>query len=178
MKNLLATLLFLSSTLLIQSNANAAFVQSQSGSAAYLSIDYDSNSNLVYFAARFDKGLGNAFFTLTDTFTTPSTIVFDWFISSQSSGQSELGYLLNGTEFNLLGSNLVTRGGPISVSVAAGDSFGWFLNHQATGDGQVTGVFENISIVSSPSAVPENNIAMLMAAGLIGIAALRKKALV
>ncbi len=179
MKNLLAIVLFLSSALLIQSNANAAFVGSTSGFGDFLVAAYNQDSNEVDLTATGGKGGVNAYLTVTDIFPDAGTISFDWSAGLGSGNNISIGYLVNGVETELgftddrnnvpMGSN--------NVTVAKGDTFGWYFR-AIGGDSYMAAKISNISFVASPSAVPENNIAMLMAAGLIGIAALRKKALI
>ncbi|AKR42584.1 hypothetical protein [Methylophilus sp. TWE2] len=179
MKNLLAILLFLSSALLIQSNANAAFVGSTSGFGDFLVAAYNQDSNEVDLTATGGKGGVNAYVTVTDYFADAGTISFDWNASLRDGREISFGYLINGVETELgftddrnnvpMGSN--------NVTVAKGDTFGWYFR-AIGGDSYMAAKISNISFVASPSAVPENNIAMLMAAGLIGIAALRKKTLI
>jgi len=180
MKNLLATLLFLSSTLLIQSNANAAFVGSSTGNAESKNAAYDEISNRVNFRAEGSKGGSDAYLTVVDVFPNAGTITFDW-ILNQNLNKTSIGYLVNGVETELAFSDVFNYrpSGSSSVLIDAGDTFGWFMKETGSvSSGALIGTISNISFVASPSAVPENNIVILMAAGLFGIAALRKKALV
>ncbi len=179
MKNILAILL-LSSNIFFSQNVSAAFVGSISGDGNFLFAAYDQDINQVGLSASGGKGGVNAYLTVTNMFTKAGAISFDWRTNYQPGISFSIGYLINGTETELGFRESVNfePQGTNAVIINAGDTFGWYLRAAGIGETSVYGTISNISFVSTPSAVPENNIALMMAGGLICIAALKKKALI
>lgn len=162
--------------LLSASIANAAFVNTTTGSA-YGYGSYDETANKAYLVVRSESKSGGSSYTeLVDTFATSGVFSFDWNMSSNEIGRG--GYLLNGTKFELGSFNggFNSANGSTSVLLAAGDTFGWYLEGTFRADvGLVDFNISNARFTASPSAVPVPAAAWLFGSGLLGFASLRRK---
>lgn len=174
----LLKLLLVTTLALITSVANAAFVNSTSGVGGK-SGSFNETTNLgevtVQSLDRFDQGY--AYSQLEDTFTTAGVFSFDWQLLGNNSS-STAGYLLNGNKIQLAFTNdsITKSTGTTTVTLAAGDAFGWFVESNLFGSA-AKGSFSlrNASFTASPSAVPEPALAWLFGSSLLVFAGVRRK---
>jgi hypothetical protein len=110
----------------------------------------------------------------TQTFAQAATITFSWTYTSYDTdggNYDPAGYTLNGTQYQLSTSSLtgVSTSGTTTVSVAAGDTFGWYVDSVDSSAGAAV-------LAITVLAVPEPaTYAMLLAGlGMIGFAARRR----
>ena len=124
------------------------------------------------------------YITYTDTMSTSGTYSFDWLTRAAYNGTAITGYLLNGVETQIasvhdIHTYITDDRGSTSVTVAAGDVFGWYLRESpASTDRDWYNVFNvsNITFTAAaPSAVPVPAAAWLFGSGLLGLAGLRRK---
>ncbi len=174
----LLKLLLVTTLALITSVANAAFVNSTSGVGGK-SGSFNETTNLgqvsVRSQDRFDQGY--AYSQLEDTFTTAGVFSFDWKLVENNSS-STAGYLLNGNKIQLAFANdsLTEPTGTTTVTLVAGDAFGWFVESNLFGTGAFSSFdLSNASFTASPSAVPEPASAWLFGSALLVFAGVRRK---
>ena len=125
-----------------------------------------------------DDGSGNddtAFYV--QTYAAATTVSFTWHYVSLDSGGSAYdpaGWILDGAETQLSvdGGPGTTSGGALTVSIGAGQTFGWYVHSfDSTGGAGVLAVAPN-----PPPPVPEpSEAAMLLAALAVAVAATRRR---
>ncbi len=173
LKFLLATILAFSTTF-----ANAAFIPTTSG-AGTANYGFDELTGTGLLRYETEKIGGYGYIQIEDTFTSAGIYSFDWMLydTGVTNNPTSGGYLLNGVKFEL---GFVLNGnapltGSTSVALAAGDTFGWYLETTQRGSRRVEFSLRNASFVSSPSAVPVPAAAWLFGSALLGFAGLRRK---
>ena len=154
----------------------AAAVFSSTACAAYSFADSGGGDGyLVGSAPSFtlfsaDNNVGATFATYTETFGTAQTVAFNWNYTSHDSDGGywdPAGYVLNGN-YVQLSNNGYSASGSTTVSVNAGDTFGWYESSVDSVEGR--GEF-NVSVVPEPG-----NLALLLAGlGALAIAARSRK---
>lgn len=166
--------------------AQAAFTLSNTTTDGFLSADPDNYPGNGLVSGDFpaftltgtDYGFGGALANFdtyyTDTFAEAATLTFQWHYSTLDVGEGELdpaGYVLNGIKTLLSGSS--GESGTTTLSLAAGDNFGWYVH---SNDG--IGGAGSLSVTASIAAVPEpSTFAMLLGGlGLLSALARRKRA--
>ena len=110
--------------------------------------------------------------TYTQTFDTAQTVSFSWVYKTDDccgAYWDPAGYVLNGsrTELSVEGDPLVGSSGYMSVDVAAGDTFGWYVLSR---DSELGAGILSVSVVPEPG-----NVALMLAGlGALGFAARRR----
>jgi hypothetical protein len=159
--------------------ANATFVNITSGVGSLIgNFDESTGSGSVAATAYERSDVGNAYSQLTDTFTTAGIFSFDWTLFVYSNSSAAGGYILNGNKIQLGFTDDFFKDviGTTSVTLAAGDTFGWYIEAQLGGTGSLGSLnFSNASFTASPSAVPEPETAWLFGSALLGFAGMRRK---
>ena len=126
--------------------------------------------------------IGGWLTTFADTFTSDTTVNFNYFISTSDVGgwgYDSAGYFLNNIFTQLTPSHSdffpPPVSGSVTVSVLAGDLFGWYAR---SNDGTSGRINMSVDAELSPSAVPVPAALPLMASalGAFGIARRRNKA--
>lgn len=176
----LLKLVLAASIALSASVANATFINSTSGVGSASGSYDEATGQGSLTVVTYDRGVvGTSYSQLVNTFATAGTFSFDWQLFTGSrDNQSVGGYLLNGNSYQLAFSdNYRNRpSGTTSVTLAAGDTFGWYVESYLQSDGS-SGIFSlsNASFTASPSAVPVPAAAWLFGSALLGVAGLRRK---
>lgn len=128
-----------------------------------------------------DNGVGSNYTTYTSTFTSPTTLTFNWSYTTHDccgSYWDPAGYVLNGS-YTQLSTDSQTQGqddtsGTTTVSIGAGDTFGWYVWSRDSYDGR-----GELAVTTSVAPTPEPGSLFLMGTGLLGVAgALRRKLMV
>ncbi len=170
--------LLLATALLVNiSTASAAFVQTNTNGGDGTVVD----SGSIIITSSADNNVGASLTTYTDTFTSAGTFSFSWSYTTNDvdgSGFDPAGYLINGTQFQLSTNGLPqgsTTSGFTSVTLAAGDVFGWyvFATDTVLGRGVLTVSEPRFSTASVP--LPAAAPLMLTGLGLLGFAGRRNK---
>lgn len=112
------------------------------------------------------------------TFSEAATISFDWVYTTADSDllADAAGYVLNGVFYSLNSTTSSTSSGHTTVSVEAGDTFGWYVSSTDELGGRATLALTNVTL-SSVSAVPEPAPLAGMIGGLavLGLVARRRR---
>jgi len=159
--------------------ANATFVNSTSGLGDNGG-DFSETTGIGFVSVmgRERSDFGDAYSQLTNTFNTAGIFSFDWVLFVSGTTSATGGYLLNGNKIQLGFTDdfFTDPSGTTSVTLAAGDTFGWYIEAQIRGDSARGNLnLSNASFTASPSAVPEPATAWLFGSALLGLAGMRRK---
>lgn len=109
--------------------------------------------------------------TYTQLFDVPTAVTFSWsYVTADLTGFDDAGYVVNLLGF-VLAAQSGDSGGPITVMVGAGDTFGWFVNTTDNLFGRGSLTVTDISTV----AVPAPGALAMFGIGLLGLVAARRR---
>jgi hypothetical protein len=155
-------------TLGFSSAANAAWTFSDVNGGASISGSYPS---FTITGSDNDQGPDSARYT--QTFASATTLTFSWSYATEDccgAFWDPAGFILNGVETQLSVNGGVGEGsyGTATVNIAAGDTFGWYVDSPDSIEG--SGILSvNVSTVPEPTNV------LLMLAGVGALAAVRRR---
>lgn len=176
--NSIAKIALITTFLISSVIANAAFISTSSGAFSGNGEYNEATGTGVVRVFNVSKGNGFTYAQIEDTFTTAGVFSFDWRLSRMSHDSPLAGgYLLNGTKFQLGFSDdfYIIPSGSTSVTIAAGDTFGWYVESTISSESESRFTLSNASFTPSPSAVPVPAAAWLFGSALLGVAGLRRK---
>lgn len=108
------------------------------------------------------------------SFAQAANLSFDWFYTSLDSdlAADAAGYILNGVVHSLSSASSATASGHVSLSLAAGDSFSWYVSSTDMLGGRATLALRNVLISAVPEPAPA--LMLLAGAGLLALVARRR----
>jgi hypothetical protein len=176
------------SALLLASTVAAGMLLTVPAQAAFLLANSDKGDGFVtasypsfqLFGA--DNGVGSNITTYTDTAAAAQTLSFNWsYITHDCCGSfwDPAGYVVNGAYTQLsTNNNLATSGllginssGSTTISIAAGDTFGWYVSSTDS----VLGRGE-LDVTATIVSTPEPAAMALLGTGLLGLGLVRRRA--
>ena len=111
--------------------------------------------------------------TYSDLIATAQNLTFMWEYSTDDpdgSSWDPAGYILNSVLHQLSDNNAISNSGTTTVSLNAGDSFGWYVLSKDEYGGR-----GSIAVNVESTSVPEPSSIVLLATGLLGFAAAYRK---